>query len=189
MPRLLAQVAEQLTLDANVRVLLQRLSAPAVRCAKLEPSLLTSLQHPLWRPVDRIAALCESRGGTQAARLAAHLEPVLVKLEHSADATSAAYERALADVDALATGWADSQLADAGVSDVDVVAGVDGRRVREADPFLTYALGACLVRLRFGLALDRGLADGDRLALQLVQRLDQLEVFGRAELGQRLDLA
>ena len=115
-PRLLAQVAEQSTLDANVRVLLQRLAAPAVRCAKLEPGLLTSLQHPLWRLVDRIAALGESRGGTQAARLAAHLEPVLVKLEHGADATSAAYERALADVDALATGWADSQLADAGVS-------------------------------------------------------------------------
>ena len=94
MPRLLAQVAEQLTLDANVRVLLQRLSAPAVRCAKLEPGLLTSLQHPLWRLVDRIAALGESRGGTQAARLAAHLEPVLVKLEHGADATSAAYKRA-----------------------------------------------------------------------------------------------
>ena len=115
-PRLLAQVAEQSTLDANVRVLLQRLAAPAVRCAKLEPGLLTSLQHPLWRLVDRIAALGESRGATQAARLAAHLEPVLVKLEHGADATSAAYERALAEVDAVATGWADSQLADAGVS-------------------------------------------------------------------------
>jgi hypothetical protein len=115
-PKLLAQVAEQSALDAHVRVLLQRLAAPAVRCAKSEPDLLTSLKHPLWRLVDRIAALGASRAGAQAARLAAHLEPVLVKLEHGADASTAAYQRALADVDALATGWADSQLADAGVS-------------------------------------------------------------------------
>src|SRR6187431_1683409 len=38
---------------------------------------------------------------------------------------------------------------------------------------------------RFGLALDRGLAHQDRLALEAVQRLDELEVLGAAELDRR----
>jgi hypothetical protein len=37
------------------------------------------------------------------------------RLEHGGDASASAYERALAEVEALATDWADSQLADAGV--------------------------------------------------------------------------
>src|SRR4029079_13956974 len=42
---------------------------------------------------------------------------------------------------------------------------------------------------RFCLALDRGLAHQHRLALQAVQRLDELEVFGAAEFDRRLRLA
>jgi hypothetical protein len=115
-PRLLAQVADQLKLDPSVRMLLQRLAAPAVRCAKSEAAVLTSLQHPVWRLVDRIASLGAMHSGVHAARLAAHLEPVMVALEHGADVSSAAYEHALAEIDERATGWADSQLADAGVA-------------------------------------------------------------------------
>jgi len=125
-PALLAQVADQSGLDAHVRQLLQRLAGPALRSAKVDPALLTSLQHPLWQLVDRIAALGASRSGTQAARLAAHLEPVLVKLEHGADASLVAYQRALEEVDGLATDWADSQLADAGVSAPAPAASPDG---------------------------------------------------------------
>src|SRR5882672_5981846 len=41
-------------------------------------------------------------------------------------------------------------------------------------------------RFGLGLALDGGLADHHRLALQAVQRLGELEVFGAAELRRRL---
>jgi hypothetical protein len=115
-PRLLSQVAEQSGLDRSLRSLLQRLAAPAQRSAKVESGVLSSFQHPVWRLVDRIASLGAAHGGAHAARLAAHLEPVMLQLERGADSSFTAYERALAEIDELATGWADSQLADAGVT-------------------------------------------------------------------------
>jgi hypothetical protein len=115
-PRLLSQVAEQSALDASLRMLLQRLGAPALRTAKADVGVLASFDHPLWRLVDRIAALGAGHTGRNAARLVAHLEPAMGRLEHGGDASSLAYQRALAEVDALVTGWADSQLADAGVA-------------------------------------------------------------------------
>jgi hypothetical protein len=51
-----------------------------------------------------------------AARLAAHLEPVLVKLEHGADATSAATNGHWPMSDALATGWGGFATRRCGVS-------------------------------------------------------------------------
>jgi hypothetical protein len=114
-PRLLAQVAQQKELDASLGMLLQRLSAPALRTAKVEAGVLASFDHPLWRLVDRLASLAAVHGGRHAARLAAHLEPAMGRLEHGGDASASAYERALAEVEALATDWADSQLADSGV--------------------------------------------------------------------------
>jgi uncharacterized protein DUF1631 len=115
-PRLLAQVAAQAQLDASLTALLQRLAAPALRSAKVQADVLSSFQHPVWRLVDRIAALGTLHAGAHAARLTAHLEPVVQQLERGTDSTFSAYERALADIDELATGWADSQLADAGVT-------------------------------------------------------------------------
>lgn len=115
-PRLLSQVAEQARLEPSLVALLQRLAAPALRSAKVESGVLSSFQHPVWRLVDRIAALGAMRSGAQATRLAAHLEPVMAQLERGADSSFSAYERALAEIDELATSWADSQLADAGVT-------------------------------------------------------------------------
>jgi hypothetical protein len=115
-PRLLAQVAAQSQLDPSLGALLQRLAAPALRSAKVESGVLSSFQHPVWRLVDRIAALGALRSGAHAARLAEHLEPVVLQLERGADSSFSVYERALAEIDELATGWADSQLADAGVT-------------------------------------------------------------------------
>jgi hypothetical protein len=115
-PRLLAQVAAQPQLDPSLGALLQRLAAPALRSAQVESGVLSSLRHPLWRLVDRIAALGSLHAGAHAARLAAHLEPVVRQLEQGTDASFTAYEHALAEIDELATGWADSQLADAGVT-------------------------------------------------------------------------
>jgi len=115
-PRLLAQVAAQTHLDPALSRLLQRLAAPALRSANIESGVLSSFQHPVWRLVDRIAALGTGHAGAHAARLAAQLEPVMLQLERGADSSFSAYERALAEVDELATGWADSQLADAGIT-------------------------------------------------------------------------
>jgi hypothetical protein len=115
-PRLLAQVAAQPQLDPSLGALLQRLAAPALRSAQVESGVLSSLRHPLWRLVDRIAALGTLHAGAHAARLAAHLEPVVLQLEQGTDASFTAYEHALAEIDELTTGWADSQLADAGVT-------------------------------------------------------------------------
>ena len=115
-PRLLSEVAKQSQLAPVLAALLQRLTVPALRSAKVEPAVVSSLQHPLWRLVDRIAALGALRGGSQAARLATQIEPVLAQLERGTDSSFAAYQRALVELDELATGWADSQLADAGVT-------------------------------------------------------------------------
>jgi len=123
--RLLQQVAEQSHLDPGFAALLQRLGAPAVRSGKVDSDQLESLQHPLWRLVDRIAALGMLHTGGHAARLATQLEPVLARLEREPGSSEAAYQRALDEIDALVTGWADSQLADAGVG-APAVAAVSG---------------------------------------------------------------
>jgi len=115
-PRLLTQVAEQAALDPSLRMLLQRLAPPALRSAKADHAIASSFDHPLWKLVDRIAALGTQRGARDAARLAAHLEPMILKLEHGADVSTAAYQRALVEIDGIATDWADSHLADAGVA-------------------------------------------------------------------------
>ena len=115
-PRLLTQVAEQSQLDPAFGALLQRLAAPALRSSRVEATVLSSFEHPVWRLVDRIAALGALHTAAQAQRLAAELDPVLRRLERSTDASPAAYERALAEVDELTTGWTDSELAEAGVT-------------------------------------------------------------------------
>jgi len=115
-PRLLAQVAQQSRLDPLFAALLQRLSAPALRSAQADAAVLTSLQHPLWRLVDRVAALGTLHTAAQAARLASQLEPLMQRLERGPDVSPGAYERALAEIDELTTAWADSQLAEAGVT-------------------------------------------------------------------------
>jgi hypothetical protein len=111
-------VAEQSGLDDSLRALLLRLAAPAMRSARAEAGVLSSFQHPVWRLVDRIAALGVVHTGRAVAadRLAAHLEPVIAQLEQTADSSFAAYERALSELDGLATGWADSQIAEAGLA-------------------------------------------------------------------------
>lgn len=114
-PRLLTQVAEQSGLDASLRMMLQRLGTPALRAAKADAAVLTAFDHPLWQLVDRIAAVGAGHGGRDAARLAAHLEPAIGRLEHGSDELAAACQSALAEVDRLVTGLADSQLADAGI--------------------------------------------------------------------------
>jgi hypothetical protein len=116
-PKLLAQVADQAGLDSSLRALLARLAAPAIQSAGAEAGVLSSFEHPVWRLVDRLAAVAsvQSGKGAASARLAARLEPVIARLEQSAGASLASFEQALADVEDLASDWADAQLSDAGV--------------------------------------------------------------------------
>lgn len=116
-PKLLAQVSDQAGLDPSLRALLARLATPAIRSAGAEAGVLSSFEHPVWRLVDRLAAVAsvQSSNGAASARLAARLEPVVARLERSAGASLASFEQALADVEDLASDWADAQLSDAGV--------------------------------------------------------------------------
>ena len=117
-PKLLTQVADQAGLDSSLRALLARLAAPAIRSAGAEAGVLSSFEHPVWRLVDRFAAVASVQSGSSvaSARLAARLEPVVARLEQSVGASLASFEQALADVEDLASDWADVQLSDAGVS-------------------------------------------------------------------------
>lgn len=116
-PKLLTQVADQAGLDPSLRALIARLAAPAIRSAGAEAAVLSSFEHPLWRLVDRLAAVASVQSGKGAAsiRLAARLEPVVARLEQLAGASAASFEQALVDVEDMASNWADAQLSDAGV--------------------------------------------------------------------------
>jgi hypothetical protein len=116
-PALLAQVADQAGLDSSLRALLARLAQPAIRSAGADAGVLSSVEHPVWQLVDRLAAVAsvQSRQGAASVRLAARLEPVIARLEQSAGASPASFKQALADVEDAASNWADAQLSDAGV--------------------------------------------------------------------------
>jgi hypothetical protein len=114
-PRLLVQVADQAGLAPALRTLLARLAVPAMRGGG--DSVLSSFEHPMWRLVDRITTLGSLRGGRGGAdTLAGLLQPVVARLERAGEPTAQAYQFALQELDAVATGWADSQLADAGLA-------------------------------------------------------------------------
>ncbi len=115
-PRLLVQVADQAALTPVLRNLLARLAVPALRGGDGD-SVLASFEHPMWRLVDRITTLGSLRGGRGGAdTLAGLLQPVVARLERAGEPTAQAYQQALQELDAVATGWADSQLADAGLA-------------------------------------------------------------------------
>lgn len=114
-PRLLVQVSDQAGLAPVLRTLLARLAVPAMRGGG--DSVLSSFEHPMWRLVDRITTLGSLRGGRGGAdTLAGLLQPVVARLERAGEPTARAYQQALQDLDAVATGWADSQLAEAGLA-------------------------------------------------------------------------
>lgn len=116
-PRLLAQVADQAGLDEPLRQLLSRLANPAMRSTRDGAGVLSSFEHPVWRLVDRVATLAsvQSGIGVGSARLAARLEPVVSRLERMSAVSAVAFEQALADVEDVASQWADARLTDAGV--------------------------------------------------------------------------
>jgi hypothetical protein len=105
-PELLARVAEQAGLDADMRQLMADLAGPIQRSLAADPSLLDSREHSIWRFVDRLAHLAlVDRASTvrDETPLPVRLSP-MVQAFHKVDGplTLAHYERALTHVERLA---------------------------------------------------------------------------------------
>lgn len=105
-PELLARVAEQAGLDADMRALMANLAGPIQRSLAADPSLLDSREHSIWRFVDRLAHLAlVDRASTvpDETPLAVRLGPMVDAFHKVASPlTLAHYERALSHVERLA---------------------------------------------------------------------------------------
>jgi hypothetical protein len=105
-PDLLARVAEQAGLDADMRQLMAELAGPIQRSLASDPSLLDSREHSIWRFVDRLAHLAlvdRASPLPDETPLHVRLGP-MVQAFQKADTplTLAHYERALNHVERLA---------------------------------------------------------------------------------------
>jgi hypothetical protein len=100
-PKLLEQIADQAEMNATMRGLLARLRAPVVRAAEAEADVLRSLDHPVWRLVDRIASLSsvkDGRGDGGLLALAELLEPIVARLEQADQPGTGVFQEALNQV-------------------------------------------------------------------------------------------
>ena len=97
--RLLEQIADQAEMNGSMRALLARLRVPVARAA--DADTLFSLDHPVWRLVDRIASLSsvnDGRGDGGLLALAKLLEPIVATLEQTERPDTGAFEEALNQV-------------------------------------------------------------------------------------------
>ena len=105
-PELLARVAEQAGLDADMRQLMADLASPIQRSLAADPSLLDSREHSIWRFVDRLAHLAlvdRASPVPDETPLAVRLGPMVEAFRKAGAPLSLAhYERALNHVERLA---------------------------------------------------------------------------------------
>jgi hypothetical protein len=85
-PALLAHVAAEAGLSTGMQALMVRLAAPVARSVGADPRLLESMDNPLWRLIDRLAALGQldsdaPAGGGLQLPLHLRLEPIVARLE------------------------------------------------------------------------------------------------------------
>ncbi len=110
-PALLAQVSDQAGLSPGMQALMARLAGPVSRSIAADGRLLESMDNPLWRLVDRLAALGQldtapSPGGFQLP-LHLRLEPIVAALEQAAQPMPVErYAQALAAAEVEAMGVA-----------------------------------------------------------------------------------
>jgi hypothetical protein len=100
-PKLLEQIADQAEMNATMRGLLARLRIPVARAAEAEAGVLRSLDHPVWRLVDRIASLSsvnDGRGDGGLLALAELLEPIVARLEQADRPGTGVFQEALNQV-------------------------------------------------------------------------------------------
>jgi hypothetical protein len=116
-PALLAHVAAQAGLGSGMQELLARLAAPVARSVAADKHLLDSMDNPLWRLIDRLAALGQldtDAGGGLQLPLHLRLEPIIARLEQGAQPLSPQrYAQALVEAEAEALGVADTTTAPA----------------------------------------------------------------------------
>lgn len=106
-PALLSQVAGEAGLSPAMQALMGRLAGPVVRSVEADPRLLDSVDNPLWRLIDRLAALgqldVDAAPGDFQLPLHLRLEPIIARLESAAQPMPAErYARALAEAEAEA---------------------------------------------------------------------------------------
>lgn len=100
-PKLLEQIADQAEMNATMRGLLARLRVPVARAAEAEAGVLLSLDHPVWRLVDRIASLSsvnDGQGDGGLLALAELLEPIVARLEQAEQPGTGVFQEALNQV-------------------------------------------------------------------------------------------
>lgn len=122
-PRLLEQIADQAEMNATMRALLARLRAPVVRAAEAEAGVLRSLDHPVWRLVDRIASLSsvnDGQGDGGLLALAELLEPIVARLEQAEQPGTGVFQEALNQVGEATIGLNSRQLPPAAEIDIDL---------------------------------------------------------------------
>ncbi|WP_374561907.1 DUF1631 family protein [Ideonella sp.] len=112
-PALLAQVAGEAGLSTGMQALMARLAAPVARSVAADQRLLDSVDNPLWRLVDRLAALgqldTDATPGSLQLPLHLRLEPIIARLEAAAQPMPAErYAQALAEAEAEAHDVADT---------------------------------------------------------------------------------
>ncbi|HJV71376.1 DUF1631 family protein [Ideonella sp.] len=106
-PALLSQVAGEAGLSPAMQSLMGRLAGPVARSVAANPRLLDSVDNPLWRLIDRLAALgqLDTEGAPGDFQLPLHLrlEPIIARLESAAQPMPAErYAQALADAESEA---------------------------------------------------------------------------------------
>lgn len=115
-PALLAHVAAEAGLSPGMQALMARLSGPVAHSVGADPRLLDSMDNPLWRLIDRLAALGQLDAGHTAPgglQLPLHLrlEPIVAALESAAQPVAGErYAQALKEAEAEAVQMADEQL-------------------------------------------------------------------------------
>lgn len=147
-PELLARVAEQAGLDADMRQLMAQLAGPIQRSLAADPGLLDSREHSIWRFVDRLAhlALVDRASPTpDETPLAVRLGPMVDAFQKvAAPLTLAHYERALNHVERLAAACVAPAVSPARASEA--VLAAEQRRA-ELEPWLQTQLAERLQRL------------------------------------------
>jgi hypothetical protein len=114
-PALLAHVAGEAGLSTGMQTLMARLAGPVARSVAAEPQLLDSVDNPLWRLIDRLAAIgqLDAAPAPGAFELPLHLrlEPIIARLEQARQPMPPErYAQALAEAEAEARGVADHTL-------------------------------------------------------------------------------
>ncbi|HKX42542.1 MAG TPA: DUF1631 family protein [Burkholderiaceae bacterium] len=133
--KLLEQIADQAEMNATLRSLLIRLRAPVLRATQAEAGALLSLEHPVWRLVDRIASLSSVHEGPDDGGLlvlAQLLEPIVARLEQAGQPGTAAFEEALNQVGDATLRLNSTRLTAAAEVDIDLTAAPNDTPTDEA---------------------------------------------------------